>query len=321
MQIISYNDRLDVPTVMTTGNFDGVHTGHIAVLSHLSRIGEEKKLTTALVTFRNHPRTFFHPDELHQSLTTFDEKAALLEDHVDYLIACDFDISFSRQSTKQFLHLLAARFSMKHYLTGHDHRIGHNREGGYSMLESIAASEGFEISKIEPLQNGGTTVSSTAIKTEIEQGCVERAGILLGYPYVLSGTIIHGRQLGRKMGFPTANIVPPEGKVFPSRGVYATVCTVRGRSYFSMTNIGYNPTIADQNPLTIETNILDFDEDIYDETASVYFVARIRDEISFTSVDALKSQLRSDIGSTLTALHGKDLWLSSFFTIQNIGLR
>jgi len=302
---------------MTTGNFDGVHTGHVEVLARLNEIAKSEGLATALVTFRTHPRTFFYPGETHQSLTTFEEKIARLGDHVEYVIACDFDLKFSQQSTDEFLHILASRFSMRHYLTGHDHHIGRNREGTYAALEAVSNRENFSISRIEPLRAAGQTVSSTAIKVLLEGGDVESARLMLGYPYELSGTVVHGRQLGRKMGFPTANIVPPEGKVFPARGVYATICTVKGSSFMSMTNIGYNPTVGAENPLTIETNIFDFDSDIYDREASVHFIARIRDERLFSSVDELKLQLRADLRSTILLLQGRSIELTHLFDPYN----
>lgn len=305
MRILSFEQSLAVETALTTGNFDGVHRGHISVLSQLSALARERNLASALVTFRSHPRTFFFPGENHQSLTTFEEKVARIGDLVDYVIACDFDEHFSQQSSEQFLRALRERFCMKHYLTGHDHHIGKNREGGYRHLESLSKREGFSISRIDPLDQDGITISTTAIKTHLEEGKVEAAALMLGYPYMLAGKISRGRRLGRTIGFPTVNIVPPDGKVFPSRGVYATVCTIRGQSYMSMTNIGHNPTIASNNPLTIETNIFDFDEDVYDMDASVHFVARIRDEVSFASIDDLKRQLRADLRSSLILLQAK----------------
>lgn len=294
MRILSYGDSLSCGSIITTGNFDGVHRGHVALLSSLSLEAEERGLARVLVTFRTHPRSFFYPDETHQSLTTFDEKASRIGPLVDYIVACDFDAQFARQSTEEFLHTLASRFSMRHYLTGYDHHIGRNREGGYEQLESLSRKEDFSISKIEPLKIEGLTVSSTAIKTALEQGLVSRAESLLGYPYMLSGRVVTGRRLGRTIGFPTANIEPPEGKVFPNRGVYATLCVIRGLTYMSMTNIGHNPTIGSKNPLTIETHIFDFEDDIYGDTAAVYFIDRIRDEIRFDSVEFLEEALQGD---------------------------
>lgn len=294
MKIIGFNSRIHEPTVITTGNFDGVHTGHRKIIEEMKLSAREHRCKTALVTFSNHPRSYFEPEQQHQSLTTYEEKLALIGERVDYVVQVRFDKQISDLTPERFLMHLKEHFGMKHYTAGYDHHIGSKQSGNFEHLAAIGNKAGFTVDRVAEHIIGGETVSSTRIKRSLADGNIESATAMLGYRYRLTGTVIHGLMKGRQMGYPTANIECPEEKVIPARGVYAARVFLDSEQFFGMLNVGYNPTLSSLRELSTEVHILDFDREIYGKTLTVEFCSRIRDERAFSGRDDLICQLDKD---------------------------
>lgn len=294
MKLIHFDDYIHEPTVCTTGNFDGVHTGHRKLLNELNKTAQNTSLKTVVVTFSNHPRSFFHPQQKHQCLTTFEEKTEHLKDFVDFIVAVHFDGHISSMKPEDFMLHLKSHFNMKYYLSGYDHHIGKSSAGYYDEMKLIAENNDFSIKKIGPHFFSGEAVSSTRIKHALSIGNLSSSTKMLGYRYRISGTVIHGRMIGHSIGYPTANIECHCDKVIPARGVYAVKVTFNEKEYIGMLNIGYNPTISSLEKLSIEVHILDFEQDIYDHSLTIELYQRMRDEKAFSSKEELISQLDAD---------------------------
>jgi riboflavin kinase/FMN adenylyltransferase len=286
--------------IATTGFFDGVHLGHRLVTERLVSLARERGDESLVVTFWPHPRAVLQDGarEL-RLLTTLEEKKALLESlGVDRIEVLDFTRSFAALTAEQYLRdVLQRRFGVTTLLVGYDNRLGSDRLTARE-LRPIAASLGIELLELPPLSfrpsEARGEISSTVIRKALEQGQVQAAAEMLGYGYSLTGAVVAGNHLGRTIGFPTANMRLYEPlKLIPARGVYAVEAEVLGGTYRAMTNIGTRPTVGGTY-MTVETHILDFDEDIYGLPLKITFLRRIRDEIRFPSLDALKEQLAKD---------------------------
>ena len=285
--------------VVTTGTFDGVHLGHQQIIKRLKESAEKCHGETVLLTFFPHPRMVLDPDYKPLLLNTPDEKAALLEKAgIDHLIVHPFNREFSMMSSKEFIEkVLVEALHTKKLVIGHDHHFGKNREGSFGHLKEFGPVYGFDVEEIPAHEVEQTSVSSTRIRQALTKGDVKTAGSFLGYNYMLSGTVVKGRMVGRSIDFPTANLhVNDPYKLVPADGVYA-VRVVRenapGEMYNGMLNIGMRPTV-DGKARTIEVNILDFNADLYGETLTLEFVKRLRDEARFDSLESLKQQLIKD---------------------------
>ena len=279
--------------IATTGFFDGVHSGHRLVIERLVSEAHARGDESLVVTFWPHPRAVLQDGarEL-RLLTALEEKKAMLAAlGVDRVEVLDFTRSFASLSAERYLReILRDRFGVTTLLMGYDNRIGSDRLTA-GALESVAQSVGMELMEVEPFP---TKVSSTVIRRALSLGNVEEAERMLGYGYSLQGVVVAGNHLGRTIGFPTANMKLYEPlKLVPARGVYAVEVEVLGKTWRGMTNIGMRPTVGGTFT-TIETNILDFDEDIYGLPLRITFLRRIRDEVRFPSLDALKEQLGKD---------------------------
>jgi riboflavin kinase/FMN adenylyltransferase len=302
MKIYSHIDefRAVKNAVVTTGTFDGVHIGHQQIIRRLKetavRIGGE----TVLLTFFPHPRMVLFPDRKQLLLNTQEEKARLLEKAgIDHLIVHPFTREFSMLSSKDFIEdILVRKLGTRMLVIGHDHHFGRNREGSFDHLRQFGPVYGFDVEEIPAKEVENMNVSSTRIRNAIEAGDVSTARSFLGYNYLLEGTVVKGRQLGRTIGFPTANIlVTDSNKMVPADGVYAVKVERKGESLVGMLNIGMRPTV-DGKFRTIEVNILDFEADLYGESLILEFVKRIRDEKKFDGLEALKQQLANDRQAT-----------------------
>lgn len=295
-----YNSISEFPAgigaVVTTGTFDGVHIGHQQIIRRLRETAERNKGETVLLTFFPHPRMVLFPERKQLLLNTPEEKTSLLEKAgVDHLIVHPFTREFSMLSSTDFIQeILVKQIGTKTLVIGHDHHFGRNREGSFSHLLEFGPVYGFNVEEIPAREVEHITVSSTRIRQSLGEGDVETASSYLGYRYQLSGTVVKGRQIGRSIDFPTANIrVDDPFKLVPADGVYA-VYVKRGDAVLKgMLNIGVRPTISGKER-TIEVNILDFDADLYGETLILEFVKRLRNEIKFNGLDALKAQLEKD---------------------------
>ena len=292
--------------IATTGFFDGVHLGHRLVIERLVSLAHERGDESLVVTFWPHPRAVLQDGarEL-RLLNSLEEKKELLRNlGVDRVEVLDFTRSFAALTAEQYLReILRDRFGVTTLLMGYDNRLGSDRLTAAS-LKPIASSIGIELIELEPFGQGGhrfadvhpslTHISSTVIRKSLEEGKVETAAEMLGYGYALRGVVVAGNRLGRTIGFPTANMKLYEPlKLVPGRGVYVVEAEVLGKKYRGMTNIGLRPTVGGSST-TIETHILDFDEDIYGLPLRVTFLRRLRDEVHFPSLEALKGQLEKD---------------------------
>ena len=283
--------------VVTSGTFDGVHLGHQKILKRIREIARSIQGETVLITFWPHPRLVLYPDEHNLRLhSTFEEKTKLLRQFgIDHLITIPFTKEFSQMSSQEFIKkVLIDSIETKKLVIGYDHRFGKNREGSFEYLKANSADFGFELEEISRQDVEEIGVSSTKIRKSLESGDVKTAMTYLGRPYELNGIVIKGQQIGRSIGFPTANIhIPNDYKLIPKDGVYAVEALVGGSIYKSMLNIGNRPTV-DGTKKTVEANLFDFQGDLYDKQITVYFREFIRDEHKFESLEALKNQLILD---------------------------
>ena len=291
--------------VVATGFFDGVHTGHRLVIQQLVEAAAVRGDESMVVTFWPHPRNVLQKEARSlRLLTTLQEKKDILYGlGVDHVEVMQFTREFSDMTTEDYLRVLMDRFGVKTVLIGYDNRMGSNADGA-DQVARTAESLGLEVIRTDMVTSElGYAVSSTKIRERLEAGDVQAASAMLGYDYTLHGVVIAGNRLGRTIGFPTANMQVYEPlKLVPGNGVYFVKVETLGRSLFGMCNIGCRPTVASGNARTIETNIFGFDEDIYGLDMNVTFIAKIRDEIRFDSLDALRRQLEIDRDLCLSLL-------------------
>lgn len=283
--------------VVTSGTFDGVHLGHQKILSRLREVADQSNGETVLITYWPHPRLVLRPwDHSLLLLSTFPEKANLLERHgVDHLIKIPFTQEFAQMSPEDYINvILKERINTNKLIIGYDHRFGKDRSGGLDELKELGPKAGFEVEEIPRQDIDEIGISSTKIRRALDTGDVQTANKYLGRHYSIAGQVVHGEKLGRSIGFPTANIhVKEPYKLIPSDGTYAVKVCNKYKKMDGMLNIGMRPTIGGENK-TIEVNIFDFNEDIYDSEISIEFVDIVRKEIKFDSLDALKAQLVKD---------------------------
>ncbi|EKB50705.1 bifunctional riboflavin kinase/FAD synthetase [Cecembia lonarensis] len=291
--------------VVTSGTFDGVHLGHQKILKRIRTIADEIGGETILITFWPHPRLVLYPNEHNlRLLTTFEEKTKLLKDFgIDHLLTIPFTKEFAALSSAEFIQqILVDTIKTRKLVIGYDHRFGKNREGGFDYLKANMHHFGFELEEISREDVDNVGVSSTKIRKALEEGKVEVANEYLGRPYELNGIIIKGQQLGRAIGFPTANIhIPHDYKLIPCDGAYAVTANVEGETHQGMLNIGNRPTV-NGNSQTIEVNLFDFDGDLYDKRIAVQLKAYLRPEVKFSDLDELKGQLQQDKEAALRLL-------------------
>lgn len=284
-------------TVVTVGTFDGVHAGHRRIIAEMVTLAGSNPV--AVVTFDPHPREILRPEpEPIGLLTTLQERAELLGAlGVTDVIVVPFTRDFSLIDSETFLReFLVKRVGMEKYVIGYDHQFGKNREGSIETAQRLGPDLGYSCHVIQKQEIGEITVSSTQVRNALKKsGDVTLAASFLGRPYQLSGVVIHGQKRGRKLGFPTANIQPlhPE-KIIPATGVYAVDVTVKHQHFRGMLNIGFKPTFESGRTVSIETNIFNFDGDLYGHTIDIRFLTRIRNEQKFDSLEALISQLQRD---------------------------
>jgi len=292
--------------VVTLGIFDGVHHGHRLILNKL--IEESKRLQgeSVVITFWPHPRVVLGKTKSLRFLNTINEKLELLEAMgVDHLVKLPFTLEFSKIPACIFANdYLVNKIGVHTLVIGYNHQFGHKNEGGIQSLEECAAAHYFNIIKVpeHTLKNG--KVSSTTIRELLEKGEIKKANELLGYEYFLNGTVVSGKQIGRQLGFPTANIKPDGNyKLVPHDGVYAVRVEVDGKHYGGMVNIGYNPTIDENLNKTIEVNIFELNKAIYNKPIKIIFVERLRSEMKFKDLEELTLQLNNDKSDSIAILN------------------
>ena len=285
--------------VVTIGMFDGLHAGHRVVLQQVIEKAKNINGESVIISFWPHPRIVLNKDadEL-WFLTSLEEKTRLFsETGIDHLILIPFTKELAGLSAKEFIKkFLVDGIRLKHLAVGHDHRFGKDGVNSIEEYEKYAEEYGFSISRIKQIDVGGVHTSSSSIREFLLSGDICSANRLLSYNYLLTGRVVGGMKLGRKLGYPTANVELQEPqKLIPPDGVYACMVTIVGKRYMGMLNIGYRPTFNNQQKLrSIEVHILDFKKDVYSEEISVEFIDRIRDEKKFEGLEELKSQLKDD---------------------------
>ena len=300
MEVVLGLDNIDLvqPSVITVGNFDGIHLGHQKLLDQVVTLAQKLKVMGTLVTFDRHPRAVVSSSAAQKVhiLTNLDEKVKNVELFgLDRVVIIKFTREFSELSYQQFVNdVLINKLGMQAIVVGHDHAFGRDRAGNLENLEVIRQNYHFEIFEIGPYKLDGVTVSSTRIRECIAEGRVDMAASMLGRLYSISGIVVRGEGRGKKLSFPTANISPEnQSKLIPGEGVYAVDCTLGDKRFRGMANIGYKPTFGSRDK-TIEVHLFDFSEDIYGEQISVEFLKRLRAEKKFKNEHELIKQLNRD---------------------------
>lgn len=298
MIVIHDTDQLQHTSLAATiGFFDGVHLGHRFLIRELEEIARARNLPSAVITFAEHPRTVLHADYQPKLLNSFDEKIAqLATTGVDYCIVLHFTEALSKLSAEAFITgVLKEQLHVDTLLIGYDHRFGHNRSDGFEQYAAYGRNAGMEVIEASAFDEGQTAVSSSEIRRLIQDGEMETVRHLLTYPYRIKGTIVSGHKVGRTIGFPTANIrVDEPFKIVPGPGIYAVRVLIGEISYDGMLYIGNRPTLDNGPQESVEVNIFDFDEDLYNREIEVSFEHYLRGDIKFDSLDALKKQLSKD---------------------------
>ncbi len=291
--------------VVTSGTFDGVHIGHQKILGRLKEIAEKFNGETVVITLWPHPRLVLKPEDRSlKLLNTFEEKAELLKEQgIRHLLRIPFTREFSQISSTEFISkILVQVIGTRKLVIGYDHRFGKNREGSFEELKRNGPAYGFDVEEIPRQDVDHVAVSSSKIRHALEEGDVETAAHFLGRPYSLSGRVIKGDQLGRKLGFPTANIdVDSHYKLIPAEGIYAARIEHERRSYGGMLYIGNRPTV-DGSTRSIEVNIFGFAQDIYGQNLKVSFIKFLRGDVKFNDLESLKQQLQEDQLASLQVL-------------------
>ncbi len=283
-------------TIVTLGTFDGMHIGHQAILNKLKLQKKIYGYETLVLTFFPHPRMVLKTDHQISLLNTINERVKLI-DHfgIDHLVVQEFTQDFANLSAEEFVKtILVDQFNIGKIIIGYDHRFGKNRSADIHDLIEFGKKYHFDVEQISAEELNDVSVSSTKIRNALNMGNVALAKTYLGYPYMVSGTVVSGKQLGRTIGYPTANIqVAEDYKLIPAIGVYVVGVTVKGKDYYGMLSVGTNPTVGGTEK-TVEVYIFDFNDTIYDEEITVRFLTKIRDEENFGSIDLLIEALKND---------------------------
>ncbi|MDO4225587.1 MAG: bifunctional riboflavin kinase/FAD synthetase [Bergeyella zoohelcum] len=283
------------PLALSLGMFDGVHIGHQSIISELKKQATEKKQATAILSFWPHPRLVFNPNEPLKLLNTIEEKTNLLAHFgIDFLFLKEFDESFRNLTGEEFVReILVQTLNVKHLIVGYDHTFGKNKSGDFSLLERLAPELGFSIQKMEAINLHNNNVSSTKIRAALSEGNILKANEFLGYHYSVGGKVIHGKKIGRTIGYPTANVEISPIKLLPKKGAYIVEVLVDNEKHKGMLSIGTNPTV-NGTTLSTEVHILDFQKDIYGKEISIYFRDFLHEEIKFDNLQQLITRLDED---------------------------
>jgi len=283
---------------VTIGTFDGVHLGHQKIIRQLKKGAESIHGESVIFTFYPHPRMVLFPDDNSlRLLSTEDEKKELFENFgVEHLIIYPFTKEFSRITYTEYVRdILVQKLNVKRLIIGYNHHFGRNREGSFEQLSKLAPVYGFELEKIPAHDIDEIEISSTKIRKALESGDIQTANKFLGYMYSIQGRVVKGKGLGKGLGYPTANIhVEDKYKLIPANGIYAVTVDVGKKIYNGMMSIGVNPTVSTNGTRTIEVNIFDFSNDIYEENIRIFFKQKIRDEKKFESLEALIKAIDGD---------------------------
>ena len=292
--IQSYSSEKE--SILTIGTFDGVHIGHNKILTKLVEESKKNNLSSLIMTFFPHPRMVLQKSQEIKMIDTIDEKIYLFKKTgVDNLIIQPFDENFSKIRAKEFVEeILVKKLKIKHIIIGYDHRFGKDREASVDDLKKFGLNYMFTVEEIAAQEIHSIAISSTKIRNAILKGEIKKCNEYLGRNFMLTGEVVHGDGLGKKINFPTANIKIPETyKIIPKNGVYLVKAIINSERYFGMMNIGVRPTIGGEKK-SLEIHFFNFKDNIYNKTISVEIICKIRDEEKFSSIDELKIQLKKD---------------------------
>lgn len=275
--------------------FDGVHLGHKCIIDELKKVGTENQLETAILTFWPHPRFVFNPNEDLKLLNTLNEKKLLIDKYgINNLFLKEFDEEFRNLTGEEFVRqILIDKLNVKYLIIGYDHSFGKNKSGNFDLLKKMSRELDFEVEQMEAINIHENNISSTKIRNALFAGNIVAANEMLGYSYSVSGKVIHGKKIGRTIGYPTANISTESIKLLPKKGAYIVEVEVKGQQYKGMLSVGTNPTV-NGDTLTVEVYILNFNEDIYDQDISVKFRDFLHEEIKFEGLEKLIERLDED---------------------------
>ncbi|MFY7846617.1 bifunctional riboflavin kinase/FAD synthetase [Chryseobacterium gambrini] len=283
------------PLALSLGMFDGVHLGHKSIIDELINVGSQNDLETAVLTFWPHPRFVFNPDENLKLLNTLEEKKFLMKKYnIENLFLKEFDEEFRNLTGEEFVRqILIEKLNVKYLIIGYDHSFGKNKSGNFELLQKLSRELDFEVEQMEAINIHENNISSTKIRNALSAGNIKEANEMLGYSYSVSGTVVHGKKIGRTIGYPTANIETESIKLLPKKGAYIVEVFVKNKQYKGMLSVGTNPTVNGEK-LTVEVYILDFEGDIYDEEITVKFRDFLHDEIKFEGLEKLIERLDDD---------------------------
>lgn len=288
------NDTKNV--AVTIGNFDGVHLGHQALLQELRAVAAPRGLETAVVIFEPHPREFFTPQQAPARLTSLREKLELFATlGVDRVHVCRFDAVFAKKSAEDFIHALHDKLHAKFVLIGDDFRFGSGRAGDFALVQKIGEQRGFEVAAVHSVLHEGVRISSTAIRAALAEGRLNVARNYLGRPYSISGSVVHGDATGRRLGYPTANVLMKHN-LPPLKGVYVVLAHAEGMGVLQgVASLGVRPTLKDDAKAVLEVHLFEFAQQIYGKHLRVEFLQKLRDEQKFKGLDELTRQIALDV--------------------------
>lgn len=287
--------------VISIGSFDGVHKGHCQMFKKMNLIAGIQ-LPKTVISFINHPKLVIEKEEFNFLLNTFEEKLELLEkQNIDYIVIINFDKNFAKTTAEEFIHNYINKLQPKHIVIGREHFFGNNKKGDIELIKKNANKNEIEIHEIQEYFPENNKVSSSIIRKYLQEGKLEKANNLLGYNYIISGVVNHGLSLGTKLGFPTANIKTEIGKLIPFSGVYSCKVYYLDKTYGGMLYIGTRPTL-EMKEVSIEVNIFDFNETIYNQKLKIELIERLRDDVKFANQTELIEQLKIDKIKSLESL-------------------
>jgi len=296
-------------TLLTIGVFDGVHLGHKFLISKLVSLAAQQNLLSCVITFRQHPRDLLSPKTKLLYLSTLPEREQLLKNEGVYIVvALSFNRELAKLSARQFVSLLQKHLKMRGLVIGPDFTLGRDREGDAALLRSLGEEMGFSVTIVAPKTIDGEVASSTVIRQALADGNMEKVTRLLGRPFSLLGKVTHGEHRGTGIGFPTVNLTVDAKMALPPDGVYATRAYIGEDEFQAMTNIGRRPTFGDNKERTIESFILNYNQEIYDKEVKIEIIQRLRDEKHFDSIDELKTQIAEDVkrGTAILYTQGRE---------------
>lgn len=282
------------PNYIALGSFDGLHLGHLSLLKKIIELAKENNGFSMVFTYKNHPKTLVDPENVPKLIMDTETKLdCLKEESIDRVVLKEFTKEFMKIPPEEFIEILCGSYNIKGIVVGFNFRFGHKNSGDIKLLEKLQEKYGYKLYIINPYTYKDDVISSSRIRKSILKGDVKEASIMLSRPYLIKGKVIHGKKLGRTIGFPTANLEFDSKYVIPKKGVYYTNVEYKKKIYKGITSVGNNPTVNGQE-LTIETFILDFKEEIYGEEIKVFFIEIIRDEIKFNSLEELITAIKKD---------------------------